>query len=470
MQRTLPAAVAAALLCIAPLTRAAEADARLEIERLRTEFEQRLRQLQEDYEKRLRALEARSERVGEPGASARLADAVGAPAAPTAPTAPTRSGAGFNPDMSLILQGAYRQRKDLPERGLGGFLTDGHTHGLERGFSLDHSELVLQGSVDTNFRAYLNLALKDAEAGVEEAWFQTPALGSGLTLTGGRFYSRLGYLNTQHPHAWDFADAPLMYRAQFGERFSHDGLRMSWVAPTETYLELGAEAGRGDRFPGSSGGGNRNGAGAWTLFAKLGGDIGESHSWRAGLAHLRARPVARPGHWEDDAGIETEVTWSGLSRTWVADFVWKWAPDGNPVERNFKLQGEYFRRREGGGLSCIDNTAAGGACAGVSDRYDSTQSGWYTQAVYQFMPRWRTGMRYDRLDSGSQALGPGFAGVLSTTDFRPSRWSLMADYSPSEYARFRVQFARDRSLLGLTENQITLQYQMSLGVHGAHRF
>ncbi|GMV55379.1 MAG: hypothetical protein AMXMBFR6_11840 [Betaproteobacteria bacterium] len=467
MQRTLPAAVVAALLCIAPSTRASETDARLEIERLRTEFEQRLRQLQEDYEKRLRALEARSERVGDTGMSARTADAAGAPAVPTASTP---SGTGFNPEISLILQGSYQQRKDLAERGLSGFLGAGHEHGSERGFRLDHSELVMQANVDTNFRAYLNAALVDGQAEVEEAWFQTLGLGQGMSVKGGRFYSRLGYLNTQHPHAWDFADAPLMYRAQFGERFSHDGLQLSWVAPTETYLELGAEAGRGDRFPGSSGGGNRNGAGAWTLFAKLGGDIGESHSWRAGLAQLSARPLARPGHWEDDAGVETEVAWSGLSRTWVADFIWKWAPDGNPVERNFKLQGEYFRRREGGDLSCIDNTAAGGACAGVSDRYDSTQSGWYAQAVYQFMPRWRTGMRYDRLDSGSQALGPGFAGMLSTTDFRPSRWSLMADYSPSEYARLRVQFARDRSQLGLTENQITLQYQMSLGSHGAHRF
>ena len=36
---------------------------------------------------------------------------------------------------------------------------------------------------------------------------------------------------------------------------------------------------------------------------------------------------------------------SGTSRLWVADFVWKWAPNGNATRTNFKLQGEYLRSR-----------------------------------------------------------------------------------------------------------------------------
>jgi hypothetical protein len=46
----------------------------------------------------------------------------------------------------------------------------------------------------------------------------------------------------------------------------------------------------------------------------------------------------------------------------------------------------------------------------------------------------------------------------------------MADYSPSEFSRFRVQFARDKSRPGATDYQIFLQYIMSLGAHGAHAF
>jgi hypothetical protein len=75
-----------------------------------------------------------------------------------------------------------------------------------------------------------------------------------------------------------------------------------------------------------------------------------------------------------------------------------------------------------------------------------------------------------QLDSGSQSLGTGFAGVLSTTDYKPSKYSLMVDFSPSEFSRFRVQYARDRSMQGMAENQWTAQYIMSLGAHGAHAF
>ena len=46
----------------------------------------------------------------------------------------------------------------------------------------------------------------------------------------------------------------------------------------------------------------------------------------------------------------------------------------------------------------------------------------------------------------------------------------MLDYSPSEFSRFRLQFARDRSRPDAIDNQVYLQYIMSLGTHGAHTF
>ena len=61
-----------------------------------------------------------------------------------------------------------------------------------------------------------------------------------------------------------------------------DGVQLRWLAPTEQYVELGVEVGRGRSFPG--GGNNRNGAGMAALIAHTGGDIGASHSWRAGLS------------------------------------------------------------------------------------------------------------------------------------------------------------------------------------------
>jgi hypothetical protein len=46
----------------------------------------------------------------------------------------------------------------------------------------------------------------------------------------------------------------------------------------------------------------------------------------------------------------------------------------------------------------------------------------------------------------------------------------MVDFNPSEFSRIRLQFAQDRARIGHIDNQISLQYQMSLGAHGAHSY
>jgi hypothetical protein len=46
----------------------------------------------------------------------------------------------------------------------------------------------------------------------------------------------------------------------------------------------------------------------------------------------------------------------------------------------------------------------------------------------------------------------------------------MIDYNPSEFSRIRLQLATDRSRQDATDNQVFVQYQMSLGAHGAHGF
>ena len=442
-----------------------------ELDAIRAEFEQKFQALQADYEARLKALEGRVQaaetQAGAAQATAQTAAATAEQTAQAAPPPPPPSSA-FNPDISLILQGAYNDRAG-GERPISGFLPAGaHAH-AERGFTLDHTELVMSANIDPYLRGYLNLAFLDDEVEVEEAWFQSLQLGHGLTVKGGRFRSGIGYQNEKHPHAWDFADNNLVYEALFGEGLLQDGVPVRWLAPTELFFELGAEVAKGQFFPGSDAGGDQNGAGSWAAFAHLGGDVGASHSWRTGLSYLKARPREREG-WVDDLNDAEALTrFSGDSRTWLADAVWKWAPNGNPRERNLTLAAEYFQRDEDGDLTCIDNSLDGGACLDLTDRYASDQSGWYAQAVYQFMPRWRVGTRYGRLSSGDAELGLN-AASLEAADLNPERWSLMTDFSPSEFSRFRLQFNRDEALVGEPDDQVILQYIMSLGPHGAHRF
>ncbi|MFO7541732.1 MAG: TonB-dependent receptor [Thiobacillus sp.] len=436
-----PAILAAAMAAAFP------AHANPDLAALRAE----LAEMKTAYEARIQALEDKIQQAEAPTAQAK-------PARTQAAEAPT--GNSFNPDISLILQGRYAHLGDAGERHITGFLPAGGHDGVSRGFSLDGTELILSANIDPYFRGQAILVLAD-EVEIEEAWVQTTRLGQGVSVKGGRFRSGLGYQNEKHPHAWDFADNNLMYRALFGEGYGNDGLQLKWVAPTELFFELGAEAGRGAAFPGTDR--NKNGIGSATLFGHLGGDVGKSNSWRAGLSYLHAKAGEREGELEDINDVEADTLFSGKSKTWIADFVWKWAPNGNARERNFSFATEYFRRKESGLLNCV-----GGSCVGAED-YQSTQSGFYAQGVYQFKPRWRAGYRYDRLDPGMIDFGSNSA-FLPVSDYNPTRHSLMLDYSPSEFSRLRLQYSKDKSMEGLDENQWFVQYIHSLGAHGAHKF
>jgi hypothetical protein len=100
--------------------------------------------------------------------------------------------------------------------------------------------------------------------------------------------------------------------------------------------------------------------------------------------------------------------------------------------------------------------------------YDVDQDGWYFQAVYQPIPRWRVGGRFDALSSDDP--GAAFDGtLLATPGSDPRRFSFMADWSNSEFSRLRLQFTKDES--GFIEgNHWGLQYIHSIGAHGAHSF
>jgi hypothetical protein len=473
------AAVAAALL--APSVANAVSDAEMK------ELREQVRQLKEQYEKRIDALEQRLQQAEgaaqkAQGAAATAADvatkaeaqAVKAEsAAVQANTRPT-SEAAFNPAVSVILNGAYANlSKDPGSFQITGFVpTLGEVSPGNRGFSLGESEIALAANVDHYVRGTLIASLQpDDRVGVEEGYIQSLGLSNGFTLKAGRFFSSVGYQNEIHAHAWDFTDAPLANKVFLGNQLADDGLQIKWVAPTDTYFELGAEVGRGRSFPASNR--DKNGAGASNVFARLGGDIGASTAWRVGLAHLATTAQNRNYDDLDSTGTQVNNSFNGKSRLWALDGILKWAPNGNSTSTNFKLQGEYFRRTENGSLT-YDTAAA--SLGTQTDTLHTAQSGWYAQGVYQFMPMWRVGYRYDRLDAGTVKLGLVDSGVLGAADFpifarnNATRNTLMFDFSPSEFSRLRLHLASDKSRLGATDNQVFLQYIVSLGAHGAHKF
>jgi hypothetical protein len=380
----------------------------------------------------------------------------------------TSTASTFNPAISLTLDGRYVSYDNDSEYELPGFMLGGEAGRNEQGFQLGHNELSLSGNIDDMFYAKFTAAIAEhegeTEMELEEAVIQTSGLGHGITIKAGRFYSDIGYLNNQHAHAWDFTDAPLVYSALFGNQLIDDGLQFSWIAPTDLFIRLGVETTRGERFP--AGGASNDGRGAQSVFAEFGGDVGISHAWQLGFSHWRADIEDRQagGHAHDETVTETP-SFSGDSEISAIDMVWKWAPDGNKRERNLTLQGEYFTRDEDGEINMLGSDPL------ESSSYQGEQKGWYLQGVYQFKPRWRIGYRHDQLQAdnrGDDADVLAEAG-LDDEDHTPKRATLMLDYSHSEYSRIRLQYAKDDSYED-SDSIVYLQYIVSLGAHGAHRF
>ena len=374
---------------------------------------------------------------------------------------PQAGSSAFNPAISAVLNGVYANlQRDPDSYRINGFVpTRGEVAPPPRGFSLGESELAVSSNIDPLFRGTFIAAVSpdDSAVDVEEAFIETLALPRGFTAKAGRFFSGVGYQNLVHPHAWDFTDAPLVMKAFLGGQLAEDGVQLRWLAPTELYWDLGAELGRGRAFPASVPASGKNGAGALNLFTRLGGDLGASTAWQAGVSHLRTDPRDRAFQ---DAGFSDSFT--GASRLWALSGVLKWAPNGNSTIRSLKLQGEYFRRSEDGTL-VFDVPGAASASG-----YSSRQSGWYAQAVYQFMPQWRAGYRYEQLGPGATDADTARFPILER--YRPKKHSVMVDWTPSEFSRVRLQLARDYSRRDEPDSQVFLQYIVSPGAHGAHTF
>ncbi len=429
-------------------------------------LKQEIQAMRSDYEVRLQAMEQRLKAAEAAAASSAASAAVTPAATPAAtPTANTPSTGtnSLNPAISLILSGNYaRTSRDPASSAITGFhLPKDAAVGLgTRGFSLAETELGLSASIDPWLRGAASISLHgDNTLSVEEAFVQTTSLGQGFTLKAGRFFSGIGYLNAQHAHTWDFVDNPLAYQAMLGTQYGDDGLQLKWLAPTEQFLQLGVELGRGRSFPGSDT--SRNGAGMVTLTAHTGGDVGDSHSWRTGLSLLNAKATQQQLIASDASGNSLAHDFSGSTRVVVADAVWKWAPNGNATRTYFKLQGEYVQSTRSGSL------AYDVAGSNLQGDYRAVQSGWYLQGVYQLMPSWRVGVRTEQLNTGTAQLS---AAQLAGSSYKPGKNTLMLDYNPSEFSRVRLQFAREKARQGFTDNQLILQYQMSLGAHGAHAY
>ena len=327
----------------------------------------------------------------------------------------------------------------------------------ERGLALGHSDITIFGPIGSQLQAQITTAAHshegDIEAELEEAFVQTRTLPAGLQARVGRFASQLGYLNEQHPHADDFIERPLLYRAFLGGHWFDDGVRLNWTAPTDLYLRLGAEVFRGRQLVQETSR-SRN-PGAFVLTARTGGDIGRSHSWQAGLSWLNNRREAAREEDHDHGGEENHAhdhahgaTYSG-KHLYLFDLAYKWAPDGNNSRQQLRLAYEYAEVRD------LNRYASSG------DKHRAH----YFSAVWRFLPNWEVGARTDLLRV-RQPHGDHFHGARLAED------AVMLAYKPTHMQSLRLQFTRQRDAVGFDtgKHALQLQYVLSFGAHAAHAF
>lgn len=476
MYRTL---FVAALVCLPMVTsHAADNNSDNEVDLLKQE----LLELKQLYQEKLQLLEERIAQVEKRAQQASISAQRAENVAKTSLAENTSDSAtsNFNPDFSVIFSGVYAAYDNDPEEySLEGFQLGGESGLSPEGFSVEHTELVMSANIDDKFFGYLTLALASEGSEVftelEEAFVETTSLDNGLKVKLGRFYSDIGYLNKKHGHSWDFVDQALVYDAFMGGNYYDDGIQLTWLAPTDLYTLIGVEAFRGNRFP--AGGAGADEFGAMTTYLKLGGDWGTAHSWQAGISFWTADLEEREGgghagHGGEEAAGDTHAgevaAIAGDSDLTILEFVYKWAPNGNPTDQNFVFQTEYFDRDESGQV-----WLEGSEPLEISP-FATNQTGYYLQGVYQFIPQWRVGLRYDSIKATPDMNWPGVdeevieeSGLHAEDSY--DRWSLMLDWSNSEYSRFRIQYSK-QDLHGMTDNQWYFQYLMSMGAHGAHSY
>lgn len=390
-----------------------------------------------------------------------------------------------NPNISAVLDGFYQ----TGDRGLGG---------REEGFGLGETELAISANIDDMFYGKVTAILEshdgETEIELEEAFIQTMGLPAGLGIRAGRFLSDVGYLNNQHLHTDSFVDRPGAYRAFMGNHYFDDGVRLTYVAPTDLYWTMGVEVFKGDKMRAADmyeeheeeghdeeeheehGPREYDTVGVYSAFTKFGGDIGHSSSWQVGLSYLYnangkvmvVEGEEEEGHADeehDHEGHTHSASYTG-ENTYIADFVYKWAPNGNYKYQHLTVSGEYFRVTDTFSFEEGDHGHEEEDHDHEESHGDDYFEGWYLSGVYQFSPHWSAGVRYGEVDTYEL-----HGDHLDPQKLKETELSLAWHHSHFSTVRLQYTNQKGTNFDGFEDdNIVSLQYVMTLGAHGAHQF
>ncbi len=417
--------------------------------------DQRLKKLEVTVQDQQQTIDALKKDVEKKG-SQNETQATQAPSSPKA--GGLFGGSAFtNPNLSLVLDTfAYSsnlKNEELKSRGIPAFTTNG----LDRsnGFNLDSAELFIFSPVDPYSNLYVNLPVTADGIEIEEAYVVTTDLPAGWQIKGGKFKSNYSRLDAQHPHAWDFFDIALPYRAFLGDEGlgGEKGVQLTYLPALPVYTQFGVEVlqGENDLLFGADA---AEGPHAFTFFVKSSVDTSDYSTLYFGPSVLFGK--TRNKNIVQGSVPALGAEFAGKSALYGLEAVWKWKPTSREA---LTIQSEYLLLTQKGDVTDLSTMAV--------DSLERKQDGFYVQGIYR-KNRWGVGVRYDTLNVFSDTFRQ--AGVQH--DFgKPWRETASLEYNPSEFTRIRLQASHDRSdPSGRTNDEAILQFNFSVGAHPAHTF
>jgi hypothetical protein len=359
------------------------------------------------------------------------------------PTAVSRAFQSLNPDLSFIGDFALAAFHGAP------FQLGGHDP-AHNGFNVQSGEIALGAAVDPYLRFDANLAFSPSGFEFEEGYATTLGLPANLQLRAGKFLTRFGRQNQQHPHAWDFADQPLVMGKFFGpDNNRGPGLEVSdLLSFLPWYAEVVLSGSTPDVVNPNAAVPNlqlfRDPFGTRTPLdityvaaLKQFFPLSDDFSLAFGLSSLLA---------------PSDATFGNHARTEIfgTDLYLKYRPIGAASFTIVSLTVEaMYRRRFNYEGPAVDLHDAGG----------------YAQLFWRFAQRWGAGLRYD--------MASGVEGDAASPDWtRPHhRGSVALTFWPTEFSRIRLQGNYFRSLDSPdATTSVFLAFEFAAGAHGAHAF
>jgi len=318
-------------------------------------------------------------------------------------------------------------------------------------------ELNLAASVDPFATGYavINASAdsrtSEANLQVEEAALQSTSLPWNLTLKAGRFFGEFGRLAYIHDHELPFVNRPLALDQYIGGESQTDGAQISWLLPTEHYINL--TLGLGDKFGDPQNNpGNFRSSGELNYFGRMSTYFDVTPDWQietglSGLINPRT---------DDRGGLLTQPDGTTLAererRLAGMDFSLRYVPLRNNQFQSFTWGNEllYSDNRYHFDPNGIANSG---------DEFSKSVGsvGLYSYMAYKMSREWSAGVSYDFVENQQ-----------SSRD-RTQAYSLFFTYAISHWNQIRLQYTHtdhQNSVFCLrSDDAIYLQWTWIIGAH-----